>query len=159
MRVYTLTMMATHLNTADYREPASDCICFNLRKAARAITQVYDEALRPTSLRATQFTILVAIRLKGAMTVSRLAEALVMDRTTLTRNLRPLEKARLVQVLRGEDRREREITLTKGGQAALSKAFPLWRQVQAQVHRRLGSDRVNRLVKDLAGTVAVSQSH
>ena len=151
-------MNARLLDTTGDQEPALDCICFNVRKSARAITQVYDDALRPTGLRATQFTLLVATRRLGAVTVNCLAETLVMDRTTLTRNLRPLEKEGLVQVLPGGDRREREITLTAAGQATLRKALPVWRQVQAQVRHRLGPGRVSRLLKDLARSVEVSQA-
>lgn len=151
-------MHPTPVEAAGHQEPASECLCFNVRKSARAITQLYDDALRPTGLRATQFSLLVALRRLGAVTINRLAETLVMDRTTLTRNLRPLEKEGLIQVLPGGDRREREITLTAAGQTTLNKALPLWRQIQTRVRRRLGSGRASRLLQDLARTVQVSQA-
>ena len=151
-------MNGKFVTTTNHQDPASSCLCFYVRKSARAITQLYDDALRPTGLRATQFTLLFATRKLGPVTVNCLAETLVMDRTTLTRNLRPLEKEGLVQVLPGGDRREREITLTAAGQATLSQALPVWRRVQAQVRHRLGPSRVSRLLKELARTVEVSRA-
>ncbi len=110
LRVYTLIVMTnTSSNFAQYLEPAQGCVCFNIRKSARAITQLYEDALRPTGLRATQFTLLVATRVMGTATISGLAKGLVMDRTTLTRNMKPLEKHGFIRITPGkEDRRERE---------------------------------------------------
>ncbi len=142
-----------------YLEPAQACVCFNLRKSARAITQLYEEALRPTGLRATQFSLLVATRLHGVATINRLAKALVMDRTTLTRNLKPLENQGLIRTNPGsEDRREREVTLTVAGQDTLSKALPLWKQVQQHVTKALSQTRVDRLLNDLSATIKVTES-
>ena len=81
-----------------FEDTDNKCICFNLRKAARVITQIYDEAFRPTGFRSTQMPLLVATAALGPVTVNRLAEAVVMDRTTLTRNLKPLEKQGLLRV-------------------------------------------------------------
>lgn len=143
---------------APYLEPARSCVCFNLRKSARAITQIYEEALKPTGLRATQFSLLVATRLMGTITINSLAKALVMDRTTLTRNIKPLEKQGLLRITLGkDDRREREIILTGSGQAILAKALPLWRAVQMKVREELGQDRFDRLLLDLSSTVEVAQ--
>ena len=140
-----------------YLEPARSCVCFNLRKSARAITQMYEEALKPTGLRPTQFSLLVATRLMGTITISSLAKALVMDRTTLTRNLKPLEKQDLLRITLGkDDRREREVTLTGSGQAILAKALPLWKAVQQEVEEELGQDRVHRLLYDLSATIEVA---
>ena len=146
-------------NIGQYLEPAQGCVCFNIRKSARALTQLYDEALRPTGLRATQFTLLVATRVMGTATISSLAKGLVMDRTTLTRNLKPLEKQGFIRVMPGkEDRREREITLTLGGQEILSEAFPLWKSVQQSVVESLGKRRVTRLMKDLSATIQLAET-
>src|SRR6476659_8600571 len=87
------------------------CACFHLRRATRALTQLYDDALRPAGVRTTQFTLLNAIRIAGPATVRRLATTVVMDRTTLTRDLRPLERQGLVLIEPGEDRRERKVDL------------------------------------------------
>lgn len=119
---------------------------------------MYEDALRPTGLRATQFSLLVATRLHGVATINRLARALVMDRTTLTRNLKPLEKQGLLRINPGsEDRREREVTLTIAGQDILSKALPLWKQVQQHVTKALGQTRVDRLLKDLSVSIEVTE--
>jgi DNA-binding MarR family transcriptional regulator len=139
---------------SQYLEPAQGCLCFNIRKSARAITQLYEDALRPTGLRATQFSLLVATRVMGTATINDLAKGLAMDRTTLTRNLRPLEKQGFIRILPGKkDRREREVTLTLAGQEILSEALPLWETVQKTVIETLGQGRVTRLLKDLSATV------
>ena len=140
-------------------EPAQGCVCFNIRKSARAITQLYENALRPTGLRATQFTLLVATRVIGTATINGLAQGLVMDRTTLTRNLKPLEKQGFIRIMPGkEDRREREVTLTLAGQEILSEALPLWKTVQQSVIEALGQCRVTRLMKDLSATIEMAQA-
>src|SRR5262249_6316786 len=125
----------------DPAEAARDCACFNLRKAARAVTQLYDAALAPSGVRATQFSVLVALALADGAPLSRVADALVMDRTTLTRNLRPLARRGWVRIEPGEDRRERNLSLTRSGRAALERALPLWQQVQARLHERRGDPR------------------
>lgn len=140
-----------------YLETGKVCACFNIRKAARVVTQFYDEALRSQSLRATQFTLLVAIRIRGPVTVKYLAETTLTDRTTLTRNLRPLEKQGLIRIEAGKDRRERMVTLTERGHKALVRAIPLWERTQAQVARGLGQERFRRLLSDLSAMVAVVQ--
>ncbi len=133
------------------------CACFNLRKAARAVTQLYDEALRSTGLRATQLALLMATRVRGPVTVKDLAKTIVTDRTTLTRNLRPLEKQGLIRIELGEDRRERIVTLTGRGQKAIADAIPLWEKTQAKVTRSLGAERMGRLLIDLSTLVEVTQ--
>ena len=133
------------------------CTCANLRKAVRAVSQLYDEAFRPIGLRATQFGLLGATGMLGPLTINRLAEAIVMDRTTLTRNLRPLEKQGLIRIKPGKDRREREVSLTKSGEAVLVKGYPLWKKVQGRVVKGLGEERATRLLKDLSVVVTVAQ--
>jgi DNA-binding MarR family transcriptional regulator len=121
-------------------EIASQCACFSLRKAARAVTHLYDKTLEPSGLRVTQFTLLVALSLSEQLTLSQVAERLVMDRTTLTRNLAPLERDGLVTSERGSDQRERYVHLTPAGRRALEQALPLWRQAQARVVTAIGHD-------------------
>ncbi len=133
------------------------CACANLRKAVRAVSQLYDDAFRPIGLRATQFGLLGATGMLGPLTINRLAEAIVMDRTTLTRNLRPLEKQGLLQIKSGKDRREREVSITRRGQVVLAKGYPLWKKAQGKVVKGLGQERVSRLLKDLSAVVAVAQ--
>lgn len=139
-------------------EEGPECVCFNIRKAARAVTQLYDEVFRPTGLRATQLSILTVTNRLGPITVTRLAEVTVTDRTTLTRNLRLLQKRGLIRIETGNDRREREVTLTDRGRTALARAYPLWKEVQSQVAQGLGPARLRRLLSDLRDTVTLTQA-
>jgi DNA-binding MarR family transcriptional regulator len=141
----------------DPADAARDCACFNLRKAARAVTQLYETALAPSGIHATQFSVLVALAVADGAPLSRVADALVMDRTTLTRNLRPLERRGWVRIEAGEDRRERNLSLTGSGRAALERALPLWQRAQAALQERLGDARWGRLPADLQTLVAVAQ--
>ncbi len=125
------------------------CACFNVRKAARLVTQQYDEMLQGTGLRATQLTILVVIALQGPITMSELAKVLVMDQTTLTRNLTPLEKQGLVQRVPGTDRRTRRVSLTPKGVTTVVTAIPLWKRAQTKVLGTFGKTRFHRLLSDL----------
>jgi len=138
-------------------DAARDCACFNLRKAARAVTQMYEAALAPTGIHATQFSVLVALALADGAPLSRVADALVMDRTTLTRNLRPLARRGWVRIKAGEDRRERNLSLTRSARAALDRALPLWQQAQARLRERLGDARWERLLADLPSVVTTAQ--
>lgn len=131
------------------------CACFNLRKASRAITQIYDEIISRAGLRSTQFTLLMAIKAMGPVPVKRLAKTIMMDRTTLSRNLRPLEKRRLVTISPGVDRRERNLALTEEGHKLLNRAYPLWKEAQKMVSEHLGEERLNRLLSELS---AVSEA-
>jgi DNA-binding MarR family transcriptional regulator len=133
-----------------------NCVCFNLRKAARAITQLYDKILRPTGLRTTQFSLLAATSLLEPVTLTRLAEMGVIDRTTLSRNFKPLEKLGLIKVTSGEDRRTRIVTLTDRGKEALAKALPLWKKAQASVVRELGHKRWEYMQANLQGVVSIA---
>ncbi len=126
-----------------------ECVCFNLRKTARCVTQLYDEGLRPTGLRATQFSLLSVTNDLGTATINQLADAMVMDRTTLTRNLKPLESQGYIRIHPGKDRRQREVTLRAEGRKVLNQALPLWKQVQSHLVQSLGKERTGRLVKDL----------
>ncbi len=150
-------MSETNLRLTPHLEPTRACLCFNLRKSARAVTQFYDEALRPTALRTTQFSLLVGMRIMRSTTLNALAEAMGMDRTTLTRNLRPLQRRGLVRVTPGQDRREREVRLSPAGEHALAKALPLWKKVQEKVATELGQDRLIRILKDLSTAAKVTQ--
>ena len=135
----------------------TNCACFNLRKVARAVTQLYDKALRPAGLRATQFSLLVVVRRAGPVSVTRLAELTVMDRTTLTRNLELLERQGLIEVAAGKDRRTRIVTITAQSNAALAEALPLWQKVQTHVVDTLGEKRWSTMLADLSEMVALAQ--
>jgi DNA-binding MarR family transcriptional regulator len=135
-----------------------DCIGFNLRKATRAVTQLYDEMLRPAGIRGTQYSLLVILKIRGPVLVTDLAEKIVMDRTTLSRNLEVMEKPGLVSVAPGEDRRTRWVTITESGSAVLLKAYPLWQQAQAKMKESMGEERLQALMADLSALIDVSQA-
>lgn len=115
------------------------CVCNTLRMVSRAVTQLYDEILRPSGLRVTQFSILAAIGRMGEANLRRLEDALAIDQTTLTRSLSLLERDRLVQRVSHPDRRVKAIGLTSKGERALAVARPLWAQAQDTILRELGT--------------------
>jgi DNA-binding MarR family transcriptional regulator len=121
---------------------AAGCLCFRARRVSRALTRMYDEALRPLGIQATQLTLLNAVAMMGEeAAMGRLADVLAMDQTTLSRNLRPLEKAGLLALSRlPADRRVRVARLTPDGERRVEDALPLWRQAHARVVATLGED-------------------
>ena len=140
----------SQLNLAQLRTIPATCMGMHIRRASRIVTQIYDEALRPTGLVLNQFTLLVAIHLAGSTSQARLAQELFTDQTTLTRNLKLLEKRRLIEMQPGEDRRVRLVSLTPEGQVALANALPLWEQAQAEVIERFGQEQSKALLSLLA---------
>jgi len=115
------------------------CLSLNLKRAARLVSRRYDEALRPLGLTAGQFSIMTVLLDSEAMSITAVAEVLGMDRTTLTRNLRPLRKKNLIDSVEDlEDRRSHRIALTAPGAALLEAAIPLWEKVQKENLKRLG---------------------
>jgi DNA-binding MarR family transcriptional regulator len=130
------------------------CVNYNLRKASRAVNQVFDAMLRPTGLRASQFAVLVALAQTDTVTITRLARWLVMDRTTLSRNLRPLAAHGYLTVVPGADRREQEIRITSPGEEVLRNAYPYWEKAQANISGGLGPTRWKQLMEALAATVS-----
>ena len=103
-------------------ETLADCTCLILRQAARAVTEMYDQALKPCGLGVTQFALLGAVARRGPAGVTELAKALAIDRTTLSRNLRPLVDRGLLQAVGSADRRQRRIALTSRGRDRLARA-------------------------------------
>ncbi|MCB9800362.1 MAG: winged helix-turn-helix transcriptional regulator [Candidatus Omnitrophica bacterium] len=114
------------------------CVCFSLRKAARVITQIYDEVVRPLGYKATQITLLGVVNQNQPVTVTGLAALTDTDRTTLTRNLKLLERDQLIRITRGQDRRQRSVVLTENGRQLLAKAYPLWRETQKRIIHIVG---------------------
>ena len=145
------------LEIAECKEIGRTCACFKVRKAARAITNLYEEVLRPSGLRATQFSLLMATRVMGPVTVVKLAQVTVMDRTTLTRNLQILERRGLITIKHGEDRREREINLTAVGMEVLTKAIPLWEEAQERVRKGLGEESLQNLLGGLSEVISLAR--
>ena len=134
-----------------------DCIGFNLRKANRAVSQLYDEMLRPTGIRGTQYSLLVTLKVMDSVLVTYLAEKVVMDRTTLSRNLEVMEKQGLVSVTPGKDRRTRRVMITETGSAVLLDAYPLWQQAQAKIRESMSEERLQSLMADLSSLIEISQ--
>ncbi|MDJ0893999.1 MAG: MarR family transcriptional regulator [Alphaproteobacteria bacterium] len=133
------------------------CTCFRLRRATRRATQIYDRHLQECGLRITQYSLLMRLRARGPVTVSELADVMAMDRTTLTRNLKPLERAGLIAAARGRDRRSRTLSLSEEGDRLLSVARPVWQRAQDEVNARLGVDTVaelHRLLDDSSRRLA-----
>lgn len=126
------------------------CVSFNIRKAMRAVSQHYDQIMAPSGLRGTQFTILTALNILGDLTITDLAEYLVMERTTLTRNLKPLEKERYLKVLPGpQDSRTRRVNLTAAGKKAQKAAMPYWQKAQDEMVDYLGKSNAKQFISDL----------
>ncbi len=139
---------------------AQTCAGINLRRASRAITQYYDRLLLESSnLRATQIPLLVVLYLAGPQTINEIAERLDLDRTTLTRNLKPLERLDLLKIEPGADQRTRKVALTKTGVNRLLKALPVWEAAQAQVVGGLGEDGFRALLSQLSKITALTAAH
>ncbi|MBB5518029.1 MarR family winged helix-turn-helix transcriptional regulator [Amphiplicatus metriothermophilus] len=133
------------MESVDLAAPSA-CLCFNLRKAARAATRALDAALKPVGLTATQFSALAVLRAMDEASVSRLAEAMGADRTTLTRNLAVMERDGLIAYRPSRDRRERRVALTARGRRAHERSLPLWAAFQARAVGRLGEKEAARLL-------------
>ena len=125
------------------RQRVDGCTCFRARRLARRITQIYDRTLAPSGLRVTQFSLLSRLLVDDGMPMGALAAALDMDRTTLTRNLKPLLAAGLVSLVRSTvDARQREVRITREGRNRHVQAKKLWRAAQDEINATLGVPRV-----------------
>jgi len=132
-----------------------ECNCFAVRSAARHVTQFYDQFLAPSGLRATQFAILARVKRLGPLTINVLASDMVMDRTTLGRNILPLERDGLIAVVPGKsDRRSKELRLTEAGAASQRSASKSWAQAQARFETAFGVKRAKALRTLLDGVTA-----
>ena len=141
--------------SADNLPKAEDCNCFAVRSAARHVTQFYDQFLVPIGLRTTQFSILAKLKRLGPLTINALAEEMVMDRTTLGRNILPLERDGLIQVEPvSTDRRAKELHLTSAGEKCLQAGIKAWTQAQTQFETTVGAKRAAELRTMLRSVVA-----
>lgn len=139
------------------RHAAEVCACFHFRRASRAVTQLFDEILRPSGVRSTQLVILINVALNEPVNSAHLARELVMDRSTVVRNLKPLVKGGLITVQPGKDRRTRVVSLTQKGRRILLDAVPLWEQAQHRFVSHVGTDRFRELLGELGNAVNVMQ--
>ena len=133
------------------------CNCLALRQAARHVTQFYDQYLVPTGIRTTQFSILAKLKRSGPMTINALAEQMVMDRTTLGRNILPLKREGLISVTKGRaDRRSKELHLTEAGEATFRAAANAWTEAQTRFETVFGGERAADL-RELLQAVTASE--
>jgi DNA-binding MarR family transcriptional regulator len=123
------------------REVVENCVCHRTRMAARAVTRLYDDTLRSVGLRATQLAVLVAVGGDNVVSITALAKFMGMDRSTLTRNLTPLERDGFIRVGNEGWRRSRTVEITKKGRSRLREALPLWKKAQETLRRKLGLRR------------------
>ena len=130
-----------HLHVSNPSIPILPCMCASFRRASRALSQLYDDALRPLGLRSTQFSILQTLALTGEISQGNLGQVLAMDSTTLTRTLEIMRHSGWVAKQLGHDRRERRLSLTTAGRVELKRALPHWEKVQAQIRQQLGAGR------------------
>ena len=121
------------------------CTCTDIRRAARKLTSLYDTALAPAKITITQYSVLASIGRAGPLSHTALAQKLGMDRTTLTRNLRPLIKAKWMAVARGEDHRQHLLQLTVAGKKKLNRCLPLWEKIQNQFISEIGAEQLQEL--------------
>ena len=133
----------------EFARQAVPCVGFNTRRATRLITQYYDKALAPAGLRSTQYSLLNALSMLGETSMQDISTIMAMDRTTLTRNLRPLVKKGLVKVSVGSDRRSRPITVTAKGKSTLEKALPYWQEAQSHILDAVGADQWDTMMRGL----------
>jgi DNA-binding MarR family transcriptional regulator len=131
-------------------EVRDTCLCLHLQRAARAVARRFDAALRPLRLTSGQFSLLMALNRREAATIGNVSVLLAMDRTTLTANLKPLERRGLVTVVADNtDKRTRCLTLTPPGRALLGAAVPVWRRTHAEIDRLLTGSSPDRVRADL----------
>lgn len=152
-------MYMSKQNTKIDLNDCSSCLNFNIRKGMRAVSQHFDKIMAPAGLRGTQFTILTVLSRTEDLTITALAEYLVMDRTTLTRNLKPLEKEGYLTIIPDlVDRRSRRIELTRAGKKAQKSAMPYWQKAQNEMVNFMGKTNAKRFITDLR-IAAMSHEH
>lgn len=127
----------------------SMCHCTNMRRSSRAITQFYDELLKPSGLKVTQYSLLNHLRRLGPLTMNELSKAIRLERTTLVRNLQPLENIGLVSIIAEESSKARLVHLTENGLKSLEMAVPYWNQAQQYLKELLTEDEIRIFIEVL----------
>ena len=127
----------------------AECTCFRVRSAARRVTQIYSRHLAPTGLRISQFSLLGYVIARGPVSITELSELLATDRTTLTRNLRPLLASGVIERAAAGDKRRHELIATLAGRALFKRALPLWAEAEQEVRTAMGT----KLTADLHGAL------
>jgi len=116
----------------------SECMAFNLKKATRAVQNLFDKAFKSIGLEGTQYTVLAHIYISGPITLTKLADLMSVNRTTLGRNLKPLEKKGLISIKSDDDRRAKLIAITNNGIEVLTRAQPIWKETHDRIKELLG---------------------
>jgi DNA-binding MarR family transcriptional regulator len=129
------------MKTKTRNELLAECACFDLRKATRAVSRMYDDFLRDEGLNITQFSVLRLICTEKALSISTLGRYMVMDRTSITRALAPLERDNLINSRPGADKRIRMVSVTNKGRKLIEEAEPKWRQAQEALMETVGENR------------------
>ncbi len=124
--------------SAPLRLSPTECTCFRIRSAARRVTAIYSQHLAPTGLKISQFSLLGFVAAEGPVAIGRLSERLATDRTTLTRNLKPLLAGGLVERTSSGDKRRHELVATPAGRALFKRALPLWANAEREVRAAMG---------------------
>jgi DNA-binding MarR family transcriptional regulator len=127
----------------------AECTCFRIRSAARRVTQIYSQHLAPTGLKISQFSLLGFVCAEGPVSIGRLSELLATDRTTLTRNLKPLLDDGVIERAASGDKRRHELAATAAGRALFKRALPLWSAAEQEVRAAMGA----KLTSDLHGAL------
>jgi len=142
----------------DFNALIGQCACLKVRTTARALTRFYDDAFRPVGLRVTQLSVVVAVASSEAVSIASLSRMLGMDRSTLTRNLRPLEKKGLVALGPEGHHRSRTLSITSKGTELLHKALPLWHKTQAKLRKQLNDAHWTNLHAELDHVIKSTES-
>ena len=157
----SLNSMSRHKSpdpSADaYREVLRECASFNLRKASRVVSQLYDDILQPTGLRSTQVALLVMLAVERESSIARLARQLILSPSTLSRNLRPLQRDGLVEA-RHTGKRGKSVMLTPVGRKALSDAFPYWQEAQERFIALVGATAWSTLNRQITKATSAARS-
>ena len=132
----------------------SECTAFNLKRATRVVQNLFDDAFKPVGLEGTQYTVLGHIFVYGPISLTKLADLMHVDRTTLARNLGPLEKKGLVEIKSGNDKRAKFINISAKGKEVLSDALPIWKETQEKIKTALGLENWDSMMSNLTGLVA-----
>jgi DNA-binding MarR family transcriptional regulator len=136
------------------------CACYNLRRASRVVTQVFDAHFEELGLKSTQYTVLAALMYEseGRPTVTHLANALVLEQSSLSRNLAVLERQGLIRLAAGDDKRERIVLLTRAGRTALTRGYPVWKAAQRAVAEALAPNELEAQLRSLRRLTKTAQS-
>ncbi len=142
--------MSTELPFALTHQVRDNCLCLHVQRAARALARRFDDALRPVGLTQGQFSLLMSLNRSAPPTIGDVSALLMLDRTTLTANLKPLERRGLVKVkVDAADKRSRRLILTAAGRAVLAAAAPIWKRTHTQTERLLRSASADNVRKSL----------